>query len=142
MIAAKLPKPRLLIVDDDEVDPKMIKRCFTSSEVFTAKNGLDALRLLRGDDLHQPLARPFLVLLDLSMPRMSGIEFLQTIRKDDQLRDLVVFVMTTSDLQSDKAAAYQQQVAGYICKERLGYDYTTLVDFVHSYWDLMELPAE
>jgi len=62
------------------------------------------------------LEKPYIILLDLNMPRMSGIEFLEVIRHDDALRDTVVFVLTTSKADEDRTAAYKKHVAGYIVK--------------------------
>lgn len=139
------PNPtRILVVDDDDVDVEGILRALkkTGAEhsVEVAHDGLDALEILRGDAKREPLKRPYLVLLDLNMPRMNGIEFLEEVRTDNQLKDSVIFVLTTSNAERDKIAAYNKQVAGYIVKEKAGADYMSLVTMLERYWQLVELP--
>ena len=112
--------PRILVVDDDEIDIMAIKRTLrrldVPNPVSCAHDGIEALELLRGDAADGGLERPYIILLDLNMPRMSGLEFLRELRSDDALRDSVVFVFTTSNAEEDKAAAYALNVAGYMLK--------------------------
>lgn len=88
----------LLLVEDDEVDAEAIKRAFRKRRIanpFTVvRDGIEALEVLRGEDGREPLPRPFLILLDLNMPRMSGLEFLRETRQDPELRDAIIFVLT------------------------------------------------
>lgn len=107
----------ILLVEDDELDvisvQRTLKKFYTSYDLHVAHNGKEALTMLtRSED---PV-RPDVVLLDLNMPRMNGIEFLKTIREDPMLKDLQVFVMTTSSETSDRALTEQLGVAGYIIK--------------------------
>jgi CheY-like chemotaxis protein len=112
--------PTIMIVDDDRVDTMAIRRSLRESDitypVVAARDGIEALDHLRGENGRQHLAGPVLVLLDLNMPRMGGLEFLAELRDDASLRPTVVFVMTTSDDENDRARAYAQNVAGYILK--------------------------
>ena len=83
---------------------------------------------------------PFLILSDINMPRMGGIEFLQEIRKDPALKSLSVFVMTTSNEESDKVAAYDLNVAGYIIKPLSFESFVSAVSILNHYWKLCEQP--
>ena len=75
------------------------------------------------------------------MPKMNGIEFLQTIREDPQLHRELVFVLTTSDLDEDKVAAYDLNVAGYILKDKVGQGFEDLLGLMDSYWKVVEFPT-
>jgi CheY-like chemotaxis protein len=131
----------ILLVEDDEIDVTNVRRAFKknniSNPLWVAGNGLEALEMLRGEEI--PRERR-LVLLDLNMPRMNGIEFLRELRADAELRLVPVVVLTTSDDERDRVEAYQLNVAGYILKP------VTLVNFVEAmatlnkYWTLVELP--
>ena len=97
------PPIHLLYIDDDDVDVMAMKRAIAHSKtgfsLLVARDGIEALALLRG----QGVPRPHIVLLDLNMPRMNGIEFLRQLREDQEHRDAVVFVLTTSSMTEDKA---------------------------------------
>ena len=82
-----------------------------------------------------------MILLDLNMPRMKGQKFLDTMRDDKELDDSVIFVLTTSDTEKDRAAAYKKYVAGYIVKSRVGEDFMQLIGMLDSYWRIVELPT-
>ena len=99
-----------------------------------------ALARLRGTDGRPALVPPPLVLLDLGLPRMGGLGFLEAIRADARLRGLVVFVVTTSDDPADVAAAYDRQVAGYITKASLGSDFRPLLDLLDRYLSVVAWP--
>lgn len=110
-----------LIVDDDEVCIMAIRRALRKMKVVnpvqTAKDGVEALEILRGDGGRSPLRSPFIVLLDINMPRMNGHEFLEEVRRDPRLHRSVIFVLTTSGAQEDIDSAYERNVAGYIIKD-------------------------
>lgn len=112
---------KILVVDDNELDVERIRRGFARLDirniVLHAKDGIDALDALRGTGGRQRLPRPDIILLDLNMPRMGGLEFLAEVREDEELANSVIFVLTTSDAPSDIAKAYEQKIAGYIIKE-------------------------
>lgn len=131
----------ILLVDDDEVDVMTVKRAFTkaniSNPVYVARDGVDALELLRADAV--PSSRR-LVLLDLNMPRMNGIEFLREIRKDPQLQTLTVVVLTTSNEDRDRVEAFQLNVAGYLLKPVTFHTFAEVMATLNKYWTLMELP--
>jgi CheY-like chemotaxis protein len=131
----------ILLVEDDDVDVMNVRRAFqrahVSNPLHVASNGIEALELLRGDTI--PLGRR-LVLLDLNMPRMNGIEFLRAIRADDALRSLPVVVLTTSNDERDKVDAYNLNVAGYLLKPVTFSDFVDLMAALNKYWMLVEMP--
>ena len=104
----------LLLVDDDEVDVQGLKRAFAKSRIgnpiTVARDGIEALEFLRGENGRPQLPKPHLILLDLNMPRMNGLEFLKEIRADEDLKKSVVFMITTSKGEEDKARAYNRCV--------------------------------
>ncbi|WP_207423298.1 response regulator [Desertivirga brevis] len=109
----------ILLIEDDELDiisvERSLNRLDTQFELYTAFNGIEALSLLRGEGGIPPVY-PDIVLLDLNMPKMNGIEFLKIIRNDPSLKDLKVFVMTTSGDVSDREATSKLGVLGYLIK--------------------------
>jgi CheY-like chemotaxis protein len=102
------------------------------------QNGIEALTLLRSESPEYP--KPKIVLLDLNMPKMGGIEFLKEIRHDPSLSSLSVFVMTTSNEDSDKIEAFNLNVAGYILKPLSMDRFIAAVSTLNSYWTLCEYP--
>jgi CheY-like chemotaxis protein len=131
----------ILLVEDDEVDVMNVRRAFqrahVSNPLHVAGNGLEALEMLRGDAI-PPDRR--LVLLDLNMPRMNGIEFLRAVRADAALRSLPVVVLTTSNDERDKVDAYKLNVAGYLLKPVTFTDFVDLMAALNKYWMLVEMP--
>jgi CheY-like chemotaxis protein len=134
----------ILLVDDDDGDSRSVQRAFKSAKIMNplvrAIDGIDALDILRGTNGKTKLAKPHLLLVDMNMPRMSGIEMVEQLRADPDLRNCIVFMLTTSSRDEDKLAAYDLNVAGYIVKERVGHDFQRLVDLVQGYWRIVELP--
>lgn len=134
----------ILLVEDDVVDVMALQRALQQRQithpVTVARDGLEALAILRGGADQAPLPRPYLILLDLNLPRMHGIEFLEALRGDATLRDAVVFVFTTSSADQDKAAAYRLNVAGYMVKSDCGNGLGRLVTLLEHYWQVVELP--
>ena len=131
----------ILLVDDDEVDVMNVQRAFRkaniSNPVYVAGNGIEALEMLRGSILPQHRR---IVLLDINMPKMNGIEFLREVRKDPALRSLSVVVLTTSNEDRDRVEAYQLNVAGYLLKPVTFIDFVDVMSTLNKYWTLMELP--
>lgn len=131
----------ILLVEDDEVDVMNVKRAFKkgniSNPLHVANNGIEALEFLRKGDMHSPK----IILLDLNMPKMGGIEFLEILREDEDLKTLSVFVMTTSNEESDKIDAYNLNVAGYILKPLSMDRFIEAVSILNNYWKLCEYPA-
>ena len=134
----------LLLVDDDEVDIQGMKRAFAKSRIgnpiTVARDGIEALEFLRGENGRPKLAKPHLLLLDLNMPRMNGLEFLQAIRADEDLKNSIVFMITTSKAEEDRARAYDQHVAGYIVKQDPANTFMQAVALMEHYWKIVEFP--
>ena len=134
----------ILLVEDDEVDVMGVRRAFQkmriANPIRVAHNGIEGLAILRGEGGREPMPRPFLILLDLNMPRMNGIEFLTELRADPELKGCIVFVLTTSKDQEDLVAAYDLNVAGYIVKSTISRDFLNLVDMLDHYWKVIEFP--
>ncbi len=130
----------LLLVEDDDIDAMSITRALKKMRIlnpfFRAKDGVEALELLRTSIVTKPL----IILLDLNMPRMGGLEMLKALRSDEQLRDCVVFVLTTSKNDEEIMEAYSQNIAGYIVKSTLDRDFNDLIELLDSYWRIVELP--
>jgi CheY-like chemotaxis protein len=134
----------ILLVDDDDGDAKAVQRAFTKARIANpfqrAIDGVDALNILRGENGRDRMPSPRLLLVDLNMPRMNGIELVSEIRKDPSLQPLVVFILTTSHRDEDMTAAYNLNVAGYILKNKAGQDFLRLSGLVDSFWRIVELP--
>jgi CheY-like chemotaxis protein len=131
----------ILLVEDDQVDVMNVRRAFERNRIvnplFVAGDGLEALDMLRNGAV--PLSRR-IVLLDLNMPRMSGIEFLRELRKDPALMHTPVVILTTSNDDRDKIEAYNLNVAGYLVKPVTFVNFVELMAALNKYWTLVELP--
>lgn len=135
----------ILLVEDDMVDVMNVKRAFKKNNInntlFVAENGVEALEMLRGENGKTKISPPpRIILLDLNMPMMGGIELLREIRADDKLKNISVFVMTTSNEDNDKVEAYKLNVAGYILKPLSMESFVNAVSTLHNYWMLCEYP--
>jgi CheY-like chemotaxis protein len=134
----------ILLVDDDKVDAMAVKRSFRdlhiANPVIEARNGLEALDHLRGENGSARVPSPCLVLLDLNMPRMGGIEFLDVLRSDPLLHRTLVFVMTTSAAEEDRMRAYDKNIAGYVLKHRPGQSFLDSISMLEHYWRVIEFP--
>jgi len=134
----------ILLVEDDRVDAMAIKRSFRdlkiANPVVEARNGIEALEWLRGENGREKLSSPCLILLDLNMPRMNGIEFLEVLRTDPALRRNIVFVMTTSAAEEDRMRAYEHNVAGYVLKQRMGEHFMESISMLELFWRVIEFP--
>lgn len=130
----------LLLVEDDDIDAMTIERGFLKQRIANlivrAYDGIEALELLRSNKV----SRPLIILLDLQMPRMGGIEFLKQLRADEALSDLVVFVLTTSKSEEDMLSSYKQHIAGYFIKGDSGEKFLDIVNVLDSYWKIVQLP--
>lgn len=130
----------ILLVEDDEVDAMTVRRALkelhVSNPLAQVENGEEALAFLREPDQ----VMPCLILLDLNMPVMGGIEFLQAAKNDPLLKRIPVVVLTTSDEQQDKVASFDLGVAGYIRKPVDYQQFVEAVRKIDAYWTLSELP--
>jgi CheY-like chemotaxis protein len=129
----------ILLVEDDEVDVKALKWAFDKLKVANplviARDGVEALEMLK------ELSRPYLIITDLNMPRMNGIELLRQIRQNPDYRDSIVFVLTTSNDEQDKIDAYGLNVAGYMLKTDMGTSFTRAISLIDNYWKVVEFPG-
>jgi CheY-like chemotaxis protein len=129
----------ILLVEDDEVDVKALKWAFEKLKVANplviARDGVEALELMAS------LQRPYLVITDINMPRMSGIELLRQIRQNPDFSDSIVFVLTTSNDEQDKIDAYNLNVAGYMLKTDMGTSFTRAISLIDNYWKVVEFPT-
>lgn len=132
----------VLLVEDDSIDAMTVRRAFKDLKITNrldhCLNGEEALAYLR--DPKNP--RPCVILLDLNMPRMNGIEFLRVAKADQHLKTIPVIVLTTSQEEQDVVESFKLHVAGYIVKP---VDYKKFVEAIRTidlYWTLSELPQE
>lgn len=142
------PQPvSFLIVDDDVVSVMSMQRMFKKlrlvNPVLVAGDGLEALEILRQANAPEGgLQSPFIVILDLNMPRMTGHEFLKEIRDDPNLLDTTVFVMSTSDSPRDIEEAYRAHVAGYILKDGRPDTFRDALELLGTYSEIVRLPSK
>ncbi len=133
-----------LLVEDDEVDVKAIKRSLDALRIanplVVARDGREALECLRGQNGRTKVESPYLILLDLNMPRMNGLEFLAELRADRELNTAVVFVLTTSRDERDRLSAYEKHVAGYIVKSNVADSFAEAMKLIDHYWRVVEFP--
>ena len=129
----------ILIVEDDEVDVMTIKRAMkeihVTNPVEVRWNGEEALEYLQGER-----ELPGIVLLDLNMPRMNGMEFLQHVRSDERLKRIPVVVLTTSREEQDRFSSFNLGVAGYMIKPVDYLQFVEVIRAINLYWTLSELP--
>ncbi len=134
-------KEPILLVEDDIVDQMTIQRALKDIQVtnplFIVNNGEDALAFLKSNR-SSPI---WIILLDLNMPKMNGIEFLRIIKKDKLYKKTPVIVLTTSKEESDIIESYNLGVAGYMIKPVDYPKYVEVVKTINSYWNLSERPV-
>ena len=134
----------ILLIDDDDVAAEAVVRGMRKHElqcpIVLAEDGQIALQILRAEHPTRSIVKPYLVLVDLNMPRMNGFQFLHALRADDALRATLVFVLSTSGSDADRARAYDENIAGYMVKARLGPQLKGLANFLVEYRSIMLLP--
>lgn len=137
----KSKKP-ILLVEDDQVDVMTVKRALkdihVTNRLIVAGNGAEALEILQNSENEKPC----IILLDLNMPMLNGIEFLKIAKQDGILRRIPVVVLTTSEEEQDRVSSFELGVAGYMIKP---VDYQQFVEVVRAidlYWTLSELAEE
>ena len=132
----------ILIVEDDEVDVMAIRRAFQetniSNPIYIAKDGIEALQKLRSREIPYP----YIVLMDLNMPRMNGIDCMKEIRTDRNLKRTTIFALSTSNDEKDKLRAYDCNVAGYIVKSDIGNEFGKALKMLYQYLNVVDLPSE
>jgi CheY-like chemotaxis protein len=136
----------ILLVEDDDVDAENVIRAFKKNRITNplhiTVNGEDALAFLRNQGKYEnkkSFPRPGIILLDLNMPVMNGIEFLKIAKADKHLKNIPIVVLTTSREENDRVESFNLSVAGYIIKP---VDFNKFVEVVKAfdvYWTLSEL---
>jgi CheY-like chemotaxis protein len=137
----------ILLVEDDEVDVMNVKRAFQKGNItnplYIANNGVEALEMLNGTSQTKldPIPdRRRLILLDLNMPKMGGLEFLRRLRAHHNFKSIPVVVLTTSDRDRDVVEAYELNVAGYLLKPVSFPKFVEMIKSVAHYWEVSEIP--
>ena len=132
------PNDTILLIEDDRVDIMTVQRALKKNAIgnplFVARTGLEALEMLRGAQGHEKIS-PALILLDLNLPKMSGIEFLQELRADDELKAMHIIVLTSSNEPKDRAAAFEYDVDDYIVKPHSFDEFTRAMATILALWD-------
>ncbi len=135
---------RLLHVEDNELDAQALQRALKKLDLSTpiarARDGVEALEILRNQLCNSLTLRPIVVLLDINMPRMNGLEFLTELRRDARLNHLPVVVLTTSDKPSDIREAHAHNVMGYIVKPLGSKQLAEKLNIMAQYLSIQELP--
>ena len=130
----------VLVLEDDIVDAMTIRRALKDNEIFNEvvikKDGEEALQYLKGESGE----RPSIILLDLNMPRMNGIEFLKNLRQDEKLNSIPVVVLTTSRSEQDKIDTFKLGISGYIIKSVNYHEFVKIIRTIKNYWEMSEFP--
>ena len=138
-------KVNVLIVEDDDVAAESVVRSLRKNAIdfpiTLARDGMEALEILRHTHSDLSIEKPYLILLDLNMPRMDGFEFLHEVRNDKSLRDSIIFVLTTSDADSDRMRAYDENIAGYMVKSAVGPQFSKLAALLDNYRTTVSMPT-
>ncbi len=136
----------ILLVEDDDVDAENVVRAFKKNKITNplhiTENGEDALAYLRHEGKYsdpEKSPRPGIILLDINMPIMNGIEFLEVVKSDDDLKRIPVVVMTSSQEENDRIESYNFSVAGYIIKPVGFYNLVEAMKNIDIYWSMCEL---
>ncbi|MCW5518593.1 response regulator [Aureitalea sp. L0-47] len=134
----KLKSLTVLLIEDDQIEVMKLKRSIKqlghTHKVVEAKNGEDALQQLTSGNV-----LPDIILLDLNMPKINGIEFLKILKEDAKLRYIPTVILTTSENRTDLLACYEVGIAGYILKPLKYEDYLKKIDCTLQYWSVNEL---
>lgn len=130
----------VLLIDDNEVDVMGVRRAFKKinfdKKIVVATDGIEGLAALRRAT---DVQKPYLILLDLNMPRMNGIEFLRELRSDANLSKAIVFVLTTSNARDDKVQAFEHNIAGYIVKGKAEQGFIDAAELLERYTEVCEI---
>ena len=131
-------KLNILLIEDDAIEVMKFNRTLSSKglkhTIVEANNGVEALEILEKKD-----ALPDIILLDLNMPKISGIEFLTILKADAVLKYLPTIILSTSNNYKDVLECYKIGIAGYVIKPLKYQDYVEKIDKLLSYWSMNEL---
>ena len=135
---------KIMIVDDDEVCVMALQRAIKKMKLLNpveiASDGVEALEILNGTGGKPQMIPPYIILLDINMPRMDGHEFLEKIRNDEFLRRSLVFVLTTSSAREDVERAYDKNVSGYVVKDSPYDSFIETFEMVDKFAKLIVFP--
>ncbi|KHA51204.1 response regulator [Sulfitobacter geojensis] len=138
------PDMNILLVEDNDIDVEILKRSLrklgSTGSLMRAKDGVEALEILSDDVLRQQLVRPYVILLDINMPRMNGHEFLAQLRQTEGIKSARVFVFTTSASKKDIELAYENYANGYIVKPDSSSELSDVLKTLQEYWSLCKMP--
>jgi CheY-like chemotaxis protein len=130
----------VLLVEDDRIDALLVKRAFRSlkinNPIHHVENGEEALEFLRNSENN----KPWIILLDINMPRMNGIEFLKEAKQEESMQDIPIIILTSSVEQRDRVDAFKSGIAGYMVKPVTYSDMLKLVEAIKQYWTISKLP--
>ncbi len=130
-----------LLVEDDQVDVMTVKRAIKELGVPNAlevvRNGVEALKFLR----EEKKKKTCLILLDLNMPKMNGLEFIKELKNDPVLQKCPIIVLTTSNEQQDKQDCFRLSVAGYFVKPVDYFEFVKVIKIITDYWTVSEFPV-
>lgn len=133
-------KINILLVEDDDIDAMLVTKALGKEKIVNpivrAVDGIEAFEKLRDGSVDSP----YVILLDLNMPRMGGLEFLAEIREDPKFRSAIIFVFTTSSAEKDRWQAYDHNIAGYLLKDGSGADFIEAIKLLDSYRRVVEFP--
>ncbi len=137
---------KVLVVEDNPNDVAIIKRAMRKSDVkcelYFARDGAEALDFLYQQGDFEDAPRPDLILLDLNLPKIKGLEVLTKIKADEHLRRLPVIVLTISEREEDMVKAYDSGAASYMTKPVDSKDFERLIQTVQDYWQIARVPSE
>jgi CheY-like chemotaxis protein len=137
-------KMKVLVVEDNPNDVTIIKRAMRKSDVKCelsfAYDGEEALQFLYHEGKFEDAPRPDLILLDLNLPKIGGLEVLAKIKQDDKLRRIPVIVLTISEREEDMVRAYDSGAASYMTKPVDSKDFERLIQTVQDYWRIAQIP--
>lgn len=128
----------VLLIEDDMIEVMKLNRTISKLQlphtIIEANNGEDALKILQKKD-----ELPDIILLDLNMPKLNGIEFLNILKNDDVLKYIPTIILTTSNNQKDLLECYKIGIAGYVLKPLKYEDYVSKIETLLAYWSINEL---
>ncbi|MGB0659365.1 MAG: response regulator [Mangrovicoccus sp.] len=135
---------KILLLEDDDWEAKALSRAFSKAnldhQIIRVRDGIEGIEFLNKSVSDSNSDIPDILLVDLNMPRMSGLEFLSELRAHPKLRHMIAFVLTTSSDVRDIQAAYDHNIAGYIVKETMDSKFQRLIDLMNDYYDTVKLP--
>ncbi|WP_298754455.1 response regulator [uncultured Psychroserpens sp.] len=131
-------KLKVLLIEDDTIEIMKLNRTVSTldikHDIIEANNGEEALRILKEEQ-----SLPHIILLDLNMPKINGLEFLGILKNDDTLKYIPTIILTTSNNQKDLLECYRIGIAGYVLKPLKYEDYVSKIEKLLAYWSINEL---